>query len=30
MPSYAQNFCAALAAYMRDVLPITRPSRAAG
>jgi len=26
MPSYAQNFCAALAAYMRDVLPITRPS----
>ena len=26
MPSYAQNFCAALAAYMRHVLPITRPS----
>jgi LysR family transcriptional regulator, nitrogen assimilation regulatory protein len=26
IPSYAQNFCAALAAYMRDVLPITRPS----
>ena len=26
MPSYAQNFCAALGAYMRDVLPITRPS----
>jgi LysR family nitrogen assimilation transcriptional regulator len=26
MPSYAQNFCTALAAYMRDVLPITRPS----
>src|SRR4029079_12200559 len=30
MPSHAQNFCAALAAHMRDVLPITRPSRAAG
>ena len=27
MPNYAQNFCAALATYMRDVLPITRPSR---
>jgi DNA-binding transcriptional LysR family regulator len=26
MPSYAQNFCAELAAYMREVLPITRPS----
>ena len=26
IPSYAQNFCTALAAYMRDVLPITRPS----
>jgi DNA-binding transcriptional LysR family regulator len=26
MPSYAQNFCAAVAAYMREVLPITRPS----
>jgi len=26
MPGYAQNFCKALAAYMRDVLPITRPS----
>jgi len=26
MPSYAQQFCAGLAAYMRDVLPITRPS----
>jgi DNA-binding transcriptional LysR family regulator len=26
MPSYAQNFCAALGAYMRGVLPITRPS----
>jgi DNA-binding transcriptional LysR family regulator len=26
LPSYAQNFCAALAAYMREVLPITRPS----
>ena len=26
MPSYAQNFCTALAAYMREVLPITRPS----
>jgi DNA-binding transcriptional LysR family regulator len=26
LPSYAQNFSAALATYMRDVLPITRPS----
>jgi DNA-binding transcriptional LysR family regulator len=26
MPSYAQNFCAALAEYMREVLPITKPS----
>src|SRR5262249_44815134 len=26
MPSYAENFCSALAAYMREVLPITRPS----
>jgi DNA-binding transcriptional LysR family regulator len=26
MPSYAQNFCAELATYMREVLPITRPS----
>jgi DNA-binding transcriptional LysR family regulator len=26
MPNYAQNFCTTLAAYMRDVLPITRPS----
>jgi LysR family nitrogen assimilation transcriptional regulator len=26
LPSYAKNFCAKLAAYMRDVLPITRPS----
>ena len=26
MPSYAQNFCAELATYMRKVLPITRPS----
>lgn len=26
MPSYAENFCATLATYMRDVLPITRPS----
>lgn len=26
MPSYAKNFCEALAAYMREVLPITRPS----
>jgi DNA-binding transcriptional LysR family regulator len=30
MPSYAQNFCAALAAYMRNVLPITRPSQGSG
>jgi LysR family nitrogen assimilation transcriptional regulator len=28
-PSYAQNFCVALAEYMRDVLPITRPSSSA-
>jgi DNA-binding transcriptional LysR family regulator len=26
LPGYAQNFCAALAAYMRNVLPITHPS----
>ena len=26
MPSYAENFCTALAAYMREVLPITQPS----
>src|SRR6476646_608116 len=26
MPSYAQSFCTALAAYMRELLPITRPS----
>jgi LysR family nitrogen assimilation transcriptional regulator len=26
MPSYAQNFCAALAEYMREILPITQPS----
>ncbi len=26
MPSYAEAFCQALAAYMRDILPITRPS----
>lgn len=26
MPSYAENFREALAAYMREVLPITRPS----
>jgi hypothetical protein len=26
MPSYAQNFCAELATYMREVLPITQPS----
>jgi LysR family nitrogen assimilation transcriptional regulator len=26
MPSYAQNFCVALAQYMREMLPITRPS----
>jgi len=25
-PSYAEEFCTALAAYMREVLPITRPS----
>ena len=28
MPNYAQNFCTTLAAYMRDVLPVTRPSSA--
>jgi DNA-binding transcriptional LysR family regulator len=26
MPRYAQNFCEELAAHMRKVLPITRPS----
>ena len=26
MPGYAQNFCVALAVYMHEVLPITRPS----
>src|SRR5438128_5527289 len=26
MPGYAQNFCVALAVYMQEVLPITRPS----
>ena len=26
IPSFAENFCAALATYMREVLPITRPS----
>jgi len=26
MPGYAQNFCVVLAAYMHEVLPITRPS----
>jgi LysR family transcriptional regulator, nitrogen assimilation regulatory protein len=26
MPGYAENFCAALAAYMREALPITGPS----
>jgi LysR family transcriptional regulator, nitrogen assimilation regulatory protein len=26
MPGYAENFCAALVAYMREVLPITQPS----
>jgi LysR family transcriptional regulator, nitrogen assimilation regulatory protein len=30
MPSYAENFCAALAGYMREVLPITRPSSKEG
>jgi LysR family transcriptional regulator, nitrogen assimilation regulatory protein len=29
MPSYAQNFCVALAEYMHEVLPITRPSSSA-
>jgi DNA-binding transcriptional LysR family regulator len=26
MPPYAESFCEALAEYMREVLPITRPS----
>jgi DNA-binding transcriptional LysR family regulator len=26
MPTYAESFCATPAAYMREVLPITRPS----
>src|SRR5204862_2552754 len=26
MPNYAQDFCTALAKYMREVLPITQPS----
>jgi hypothetical protein len=26
MPPYADSFCEALADYMREVLPITRPS----
>ena len=26
MPPYAKNFCEALAEYMGEVLPITRPS----
>src|SRR4051812_8213210 len=30
MPGYAQNFCAALAEYMREVLPITQPSSRKG
>ena len=29
MPGYAQSFCKALAAYMRELLPITRPSMSA-
>src|SRR2546421_6563588 len=29
MPSYAVSFCTALASYMREVLPITRPSSGA-
>jgi len=29
MPAYARNFCDALAAYMREVLPITRPASGA-
>src|SRR5438045_1327853 len=29
MPAYARNFCEALAAHMRQVLPITRPSSGA-
>ncbi len=27
MPPYAESFCQALAAYMREVLPITQPSK---
>jgi DNA-binding transcriptional LysR family regulator len=30
MPVYARDFCNTLAAYMREVLPITRPTDAAG
>jgi hypothetical protein len=26
MPPYAESFCEALAGYMRQILPITRPS----
>ena len=26
LPRYAEDFCASLAAYLRDVLPISRPS----
>jgi hypothetical protein len=26
MPPYAESFCQALAEYMRQILPITRPS----
>jgi LysR family transcriptional regulator, nitrogen assimilation regulatory protein len=29
MPAYARAFCDALATYMREVLPITRPSSGA-
>jgi hypothetical protein len=29
MPAYTRNFCDALAAHMREVLPITRPSSGA-
>jgi DNA-binding transcriptional LysR family regulator len=29
MPAYARNFCDALATYMREVLPITRPASGA-
>jgi DNA-binding transcriptional LysR family regulator len=25
-PSYAEDFCTSLAAYMRELMPITRPS----